>query len=162
MSRLDGIFVYDIDDLQSVVSTNLASRRREAERAQQIIEEELDRFTRRIKTREVAPTIVSLQEHLETIRQAEVDRARGRLGKLTPQQEDAIEALTRGIVNKVLHSPITTLKHAAGHPQSTTVVEIIQRIFNLNLNVNRHQEAGAEAAVESEEDAASPAKRSPR
>ena len=162
MSRLDGIFVYDIDDLQSVVSTNLASRRREAERAQQIIEEELDRFTRRMKTREVAPTIVSLQEHLETIRQAEVDRARGRLGKLTPQQEAAIEALTRGIVNKVLHSPITTLKHAAGHPQSTTVVEIIQRIFNLNLNVNRHKEAGAEAAVESGEDAASPAKRSPR
>ena len=156
MSKLDGIFVYDIDDLQTVVNTNLASRSREAERAEQIIEEELERFTRRLQSKEVAPTIVSLQEHLETIRQAEVDKARGRLGKLTAQQEEAIEALTRGIVSKVLHTPITTLKHAAGQPQSTTVVEIIQRIFNLN-----RKNCAASAAIENDVDTSS-AKRSPR
>src|SRR5207248_5838354 len=156
MSKLDGIFVYDIDDLQSVVSTNMTGRRREAERANQIIDSELEKFFLRLRSRQLAPTIVSLQEHLETIRQAEVDKARGRLGKLTAQQEEAIEALTRGIVSKVLHTPITTLKHAAGQPQSTTVVEIIQRIFNLN-----RKNCAASAAIENDVDTSS-AKRSPR
>jgi len=132
MNKLDGIFVYDIDDLQSVVNHNVADREREAARAAEIIENEIERFAARQQTREVTPTIVSLQEHMETIRQAEVDRVRGKLGKLSPEQERAIEAMTRGIVNKVLHMPITTLKTAAREAQATTVVEIIQRIFNLN------------------------------
>jgi glutamyl-tRNA reductase len=76
---------------------------------------------------------VSLQEHLETVRQAEIDRLRGRLGTLTPEQEMAIEQLTRGIVNKIMHTPITTLKSAArGGDQATTVVELVKKLFNLH------------------------------
>ena len=133
MSKLDGIFVYDIDDLQAVVSTNMAGRMHEAARANQIIDAELERFSLRQRSLELAPMIVSLQEHLETIRQAEVDKIRGRLGKLTPDQERAIEALTRGIVNKVLHTPITTLKSALREPQAatTTVLQLVQKMFNL-------------------------------
>jgi glutamyl-tRNA reductase len=134
MGKLDGIFLYNIDDLQSLVSANAANRAREAERAAAIIETEIDRFEARLQTREVAPTIVSLQEHLETIRQAEIDRVRGRLGKLTPEQELAIDALTRGIVNKVLHTPMTALKSAARDSRATSVVESIHRVFNLNLD----------------------------
>ena len=78
------------------------------------------------------PTIVSLQEQLETIRQAEIDRVRGRLGKLTPEQELAVEAMTRGIVNKIMHAPVTTLKSAAKDPEATTVIELIRRVFNLS------------------------------
>ena len=55
----------------------------------------------------MVPTIVSLQDHLETIRQAEIDRVRGRLGPLSPEQELAVEALTRGIISKIMHTPIT-------------------------------------------------------
>jgi glutamyl-tRNA reductase len=132
MNKLDGIFVYDIDDLQAVVSANVASREREAARAHEIIEAELQRFIARLQTQEVAPTIISLQEHLENIRQAELDRARGRLGKLTAEQESAVEALTRGIINKVLHTPITALKNAAGDAESNTVIDHVRRIFNLN------------------------------
>ena len=131
MSKLDGIFVYDIDDLQSVVNSNMTGRRREAERANRIIDSEVEKFSLRLRSRELAPTIVSLQEHLETIRQAEVDKIRGRLGRLTSEQELAIEALTRGIVNKVLHTPITTLKSALREPHATTVIELVQRMFNL-------------------------------
>ena len=132
MSKLDGIFVYDIDDLQSVVNSNMTGRRREAERANRIIDSEVEKFSLRLRSRELAPTIVSLQEHLETIRQAEVDKIRGRLGRLTSEQELAIEALTRGIVNKVLHTPITTLKSALREPHATTVIELVQRMFNLS------------------------------
>jgi glutamyl-tRNA reductase len=131
MNKLDGIFVYDIDDLQQAVSTHVADRRKEAERAESIVTFEVERFQARLQTLDVVPTIVSLQDHLETIRQAEIDRVRGRLGTLSPDQELAVEALTRGIVNKIMHTPISTLKTAARDPQATTVIDIVRRLFNL-------------------------------
>jgi glutamyl-tRNA reductase len=75
---------------------------------------------------------VSLQDHLETIRQAEIDRVRGRMGALSPEQELAVEALTRGIINKVMHTPITTLKTAARESEATTVIDVVRRLFNLH------------------------------
>jgi glutamyl-tRNA reductase len=131
MARLDGIFTYDIDDLQQAISSHVADRRKEAELAEAIISSEVDRFEARLQTLDVVPTIVSLQDHLETIRQAEIDRVRGRLGQLTPDQEIAVEALTRGIINKVMHTPITTLKTAAKESEVTTVVDVVRRLFNL-------------------------------
>jgi glutamyl-tRNA reductase len=131
MNKLDGIFVYDIDDLQQAVANHVADRRKEAERAEAIVASEVDRFQARIQTLDVVPTIVSLQDHLETIRQAEIDRVRGRLGPLSPDQEMAVEALTRGIVNKIMHTPISTLKSAAREPEATTVIDLVRRLFNL-------------------------------
>jgi len=131
MNKLDGIFVYDIDDLQQAVANHVADRRKEAERAEAIVAGEVDRFQARIQTLDVVPTIVSLQDHLETIRQAEIDRVRGRLGPLSPDQEMAVEALTRGIVNKIMHTPISTLKSAAREPEATTVIDLVRRLFNL-------------------------------
>jgi glutamyl-tRNA reductase len=131
MNRLDGIFVYDIDDLQQAVASHVADRRKEAERAEAIVTLEVERFQARIQTLDVVPTIVSLQDHLETIRQAEIDRVRGRLGTMTPDQEMAVEALTRGIVNKIMHTPISTLKTAAREPEATTVIDLVRRLFNL-------------------------------
>jgi glutamyl-tRNA reductase len=131
MNKVDGIFVYDIDDLQQAVSAHVADRRKEAERAEEIITSEVDRFQSRLHTLDVVPTIVSLQDHLETIRQAEIDRVRGRLGPMSPEQELAVEALTRGIVNKIMHTPISTLKTAARESEATTVVDLVRRLFNL-------------------------------
>jgi glutamyl-tRNA reductase len=136
MNRLDGMFVYDIDDLQGVAAGNTAERQKEAERAEKIIETEVERFAARMKSLAVVPTIMSIQEQCETIRQAEIDRIRGKLGKLSPEQETAIEAMTRGIVNKLLHTPITTLKSSASEPEAATIHDIIRRIFNLNNNLN--------------------------
>jgi glutamyl-tRNA reductase len=85
-----------------------------------------------MQTLDVVPTIVSLQEHLETVRQAEIDRVRGRLGNLTPEQELAVDALSRGIINKIMHTPITTLKSAARESsESTTVIDLVRKLFNL-------------------------------
>jgi glutamyl-tRNA reductase len=131
MNKLDGIFVYDIDDLQEAVSSHVEGRKKEAELAENIIEAELERFQTRLKNLHVVPTIVSLQDQFETIRQAELDRARGRLGKLTPEQEMAIDALSRGIVNKILHTPIRSLKSAAAGPEITTLIESFHKIFDL-------------------------------
>ncbi len=146
MNKLDGIFVYDIDDLQQVVSSHVADRRVEADRAEAIVQMEVDKFQGRLQTLDVVPTIVSLQEHLETVRQAEIDRVRGRLGTLTPEQELAVEALSRGIINKIMHTPITTLKSAARESaEVTTVIDLVRKLFGL-------RDARA-AAVSHEDDA---------
>ncbi len=131
MNKVDGIFVYDIDDLQQAVASHVADRRKEADKAETIVNDEVGKFQARMLTLDVVPTIVSLQDHLENIRQAEIDRLRGRLGSLTTDQELAVEALTRGIVNKIMHTPISALKTAARDPESTTVIELVRRLFNL-------------------------------
>jgi glutamyl-tRNA reductase len=140
LNKLDGIFVYDIDDLQQAVSSHVADRKKEAEKAEAIVNGEVEKFQARLATLDVVPTIVSLQDHLETIRQAEIDRVRGRLGSLSNDQELAVEALTRGIVNKIMHTPISTLKTAARDPESTTVVDLVRRLFNLQ---DKEQQAAA-------------------
>lgn len=146
MNKLDGIFVYDIDDLQEAVSSHVASRKQEAERAEQIIDVEVERFETRLQTLHLAPTIISLQDQFETIRQAELDRVRGRLGKLTPEQEDAIDALSRGIVNKILHTPIRSLKSAAAGPEITTLIESFRKIFDLQTRAAVGRESGSGSA----------------
>ena len=131
MNKVDGIFVYDIDDLQQAIASHVADRKKEAVRADEIINSEVEKFQARLQTLDVVPTIVSLQDHLETIRQAEIDRVRGRLGQLSPEQELALETLTHGIVNKIMHTPISTLKTAARESEATTVIDIVKRLFNL-------------------------------
>lgn len=132
MNRVDGLFVYDIDDLQQAVASNVADRGREAERAEAIILEEVGRFRARIRELDVVPTIVDLQGSMELLRQTEIERVRGRLGRLTPQQEEAIDALTKGIVNKVLHTPIAALKTAAKTERSESVIDMVAQLFNLH------------------------------
>ncbi len=150
MGKLDGIFTYDIDDLQQAITSHVADRRKEAELAEAIISSEVERFEARLQTLDVVPTIVSLQEHLETIRQAEVDRVRGRLGPMTPEQEIALEALTRGIINKVMHTPITTLKTAAKESEATTIVDVVRRLFNLREKEEAASQAAAKETKEKE------------
>jgi len=132
LNDVEGIFVYDIDDLQQAVSAHLADRGKEAERAERIVDFEVEAYLQRQRTRDVVPMIVSLQDQFETIRQAETDRFRGRLGELSPEQEQVLDALTQGIVKKILHMPISTLKTAARGPQSTTVSDLVRRMFKLD------------------------------
>ncbi|MEO8661657.1 MAG: glutamyl-tRNA reductase [Bryobacteraceae bacterium] len=131
VNKLDNVFLYDIDDLQRVVSENLRGRQKEAEQAEEIIREEVDRLMLRLRTREVVPTIVSLQEQLEHIRIAEIERVRTKLGALSPQQEEAITTLTRGILNKIAHGPISEMRKHAGKPEGLHVIEIVRRVFRL-------------------------------
>ena len=147
MNKLDGIFVYDIDDLQQAVSSHVDDRRKEAEHAEDIIAARSERFQARLQTLDVVPTIVSLQDHLETIRQAEIDRVRGRLGTLSPEQELAVEALTRGIVSKIMHTPISTLKTAVREPEATTVIDLVRRLFNLQEKRREDQKTAAKPAA---------------
>jgi glutamyl-tRNA reductase len=119
VNKLDGIFVYDIDDLQAVAASHLAERSREAGDAEALVAAEVERFHQRQRTVNVAPAIVALQRQAEEIRQAELRRVQARMGTLTAEQAAALETLTRGLVNKFLHPPMQALKQAARENDAT-------------------------------------------
>ena len=85
----------------------------------------------RMKAREVAPVIVSLQAHLDELGRAEMERVRGKLGTLTPQQEEALAAYTRGLLNKIAHGPLTEIRRAATQPEGDRILTLIRRMFRL-------------------------------
>jgi glutamyl-tRNA reductase len=130
MNRVDGAFVYDIDDLQTVATSNMADRSREAAQAEAIVVREVDRYHERARTLDAVPTIVGLQRHAEDLRQAELLRSQARLQSLTPEQQAAVEALTRGLMNKFLHLPMQAVKSAAKAGDAATV-EAIRSAFDL-------------------------------
>ena len=132
ISQIEGIFVYDMDDLQRAVDDNAENRRKEAKRAEVIIASEVERFCAGMQILDVVPAIVSLQERVENIRQSEIDRARGRLGQLSVEQEAAIDAITRGIVNKLMHSPISVLKSAAREAEAGMLLPLVERLFDIS------------------------------
>lgn len=131
VNELEFVFLYDIDDLQKVVDSNRRTRHQGAEDAERIVDDEVQRTVERLLARDAAPLIVSLQKQLEAVRQAEIERIRAKLGPLTPQQEEAIEALTRGIINKIAHAPIAELRRAPANNSVESSVDVIRRIFRI-------------------------------
>jgi glutamyl-tRNA reductase len=131
VNDLDNVFLYDIDDLQEVVNANLRERMKEADHAESMVKDEVERMMARLKVAEVTPLIVGLQEQLEQIRAGEIEKVRRRFGPFTPEQEQAMEALTRGIMNKVAHGPISELRNHANHPDGAHVVAAIRKAFHL-------------------------------
>lgn len=130
INRVDGAFLYDIDDLQSVAASHLADRAREAQRAEAIIAEEVQRFQRRVQALNATPMIVDLQNSAEEMRQAELRRMQARLQSLTPEQQAAVESLTRGLMNKFLHLPMNAIKTAALEAD-TVMLEAMRVVFHL-------------------------------
>jgi glutamyl-tRNA reductase len=133
---LEHAFLYDIDDLQRLTDKNLQMRREVAEQAEAIVQDEVERLETRLRERHVAPTIVRLQEPLELIRKEGLARYRGRLGNLTSEQEEALEALTRAIVNKIAHGPISEMRREAAEKtgeeaREAEFVSVVRRMFRL-------------------------------
>ena len=131
VNELDNAFVYDIDDLGQVVEANKKQREREAVWAEEIVQEEVQKTMRRLASRDLVPTIVALEDRLNAIREGEMERYNTRLGNLTPEQRQAVDALTRGIMNKILHGPITELKSGAGQPEQAALVRLVRKIFGV-------------------------------
>jgi len=129
---LSNVYLYDIDDLKGVVALNLAQRKEEAVKASRIVEEEVGKFEKWLKTLAVVPTIVSLQDKAESIIQAEFYKSRSALDQLAPAQHEAVETLVRSIVEKVLNDPIVFLKERAGRPTVNTYLDLTKRLFQLN------------------------------
>lgn len=129
---MEGVYLYDMDDLQSVLQANLVERKKELARAEGIIREEVHGFLKWMDERDLVPTIVSLRRNAEKIRKREVEKALSLLqGSTTAKQKKAIEALSRAIVNKLLHDPVTQLKESEQEGDSDYLVPRVNRLFAL-------------------------------
>ncbi len=142
MGKLEGIFVYDIDDLQAVAAAHLAERSRVASDAETLIAGEVERFQQKQRAVNVAPAIVALQRQAEEIRQAELRRVQARLGGLSAEQVAAVEALTRGLVNKFLHPPMQALKQAAREGDQVRLDAVCEE-WSVSASADRAAEQGA-------------------
>ncbi|MEW6544155.1 MAG: glutamyl-tRNA reductase [Nitrospirota bacterium] len=129
---IDNAFLFDIDDLELHVEQNREERRREAGKAERMIEEEVDVMLQWLKSLEVTPTIVALRKRAEEIKQAEVEKAMGRLTGLSPQERTTVESLASAIVNKLLHGSLVTLKAEAQSDNRALFIEAAKRFFNLD------------------------------
>jgi len=131
VNEIDNAFVYDIDDLQQVIDANLKERMKEASRAEQIIDSEVEAFCTRMQSREVVPTIIQLRDTLEKVRRDEIERNRRHLKQMSPEQQAAFDHITKSIVNKILHHPIEHLKQNAQDPNGPDLVDLFRKIFNI-------------------------------
>lgn len=128
---LDGCYLYDIDDLEGIVTETLSLRRREAERAESIVAAEVEKFHEWHASLDVVPAIASLRARAEEIREAELQKADALLGRLDESQRRAVEAVTTQIVNKLLHLPTVRLKQAAAAADGVLYAEAVRHLFGL-------------------------------
>jgi glutamyl-tRNA reductase len=131
LNALDGVYLYDIDDLEGVIADNRGARAREAAKAETIVEAEVDAFWRWFASLDVVPTVVALREKLDAIRRRELERSLAALGEVDPRQRDLIDRLTQSIVNKILHAPVTTLRRHCAEPSEAFYIEAARRLFRL-------------------------------
>jgi glutamyl-tRNA reductase len=127
VGRLDGCYLYDIDDLEAVVAETLAGRKVEAEHAEHLVALEAQRFNEWRASLDVVPAISSLRAHAEEIRSAEL----AKLGALSDDERRTVEAVTAQIVNKLLHRPTVRIKEAAADADGARFVEMVRDLFGL-------------------------------
>jgi glutamyl-tRNA reductase len=132
VERIENVYLYNIDDLKGIVEENLNFRKNESFKAERIIEEEVENFRRWMLSLEVAPTIIRLKERMEEIRKAELQKVSSIIKDLGDMEKEAIEAMTRAIINKILHHPISILKKEAMENGDHTYTEAIRKIFQLD------------------------------
>jgi glutamyl-tRNA reductase len=131
VAELPGVELLDLDDVRAFVEAGLAERRREVSRVRTIVDEERERFVDSTTAREVAPTIAALRNRAEAFRLAELERQRGRIAALDPKQREAVEAVTRGVLAKLLHEPTVRLKDAAGTAKGERLSDALRELFDL-------------------------------
>jgi glutamyl-tRNA reductase len=131
VNDLDNAYLYDVDDLQGVVQANLKERRREASKAEAIVEQEIGQFYQWLGNLEVKPTIVALRRKLDTIRRQEVDKTFGNLKDLSDKQRKSIEAMSAAIINKILHPPTACLKQSQGDDGGENYIDAVRALFDL-------------------------------
>jgi glutamyl-tRNA reductase len=126
------VFLYNIDDLRQIVDDSLERRRAEIPRAESIIAGAVEEFWAWHASLAVVPTIRDLRDRGEAVRRAEVERMLRRLAHLPAEDQQAIDAMTRSLLNKLLHSPTVRLREAAGNGRGTSVLDSVRYLFELD------------------------------
>jgi glutamyl-tRNA reductase len=130
--NLDQVFLYNIDDLQSIVKENLARRTGELSQAETIVEEEVRRFASWLQSREIIPTVIALRKRFESIRQSELARLEPKLTGLTPEARAKLDEITHLIVEKLLLTPTEQLKSVNDEARVLAYADALNRLFSLS------------------------------
>lgn len=130
VAKIPGLFVYDVDDLQSIVLDDEEQRRAAAHQAEEIVDDQVDRFVQWYRARAAVPTLNDLREQIEELRRAEVDAIRNKLGD--PHDIDIIERVTRRLMNKILHPPTVELKQRVMESDPDQHIRDFRRLFGLH------------------------------
>ncbi len=136
-NQIDNVYVYDIDDLNNVIETNLEERQREALKAEEIVMEEVRSFRRWLDAQQVTPTIITLRRKYEEVKNAEVAKAVSALGTDDPKMRKVVESLASSLLNKILHAPIASLKKDADGRNQMDLVAMVREIFGLAEGLER-------------------------
>lgn len=132
VGHLEGVYLYDIDDLEAVVQQSLEERRREVPKVEKIVAEVEEDFMTWYRSLGVVPTIVALRRGAHTMRETEVERALRRLPDLSESDQEIVQALAKRIVNKLLHHPTVCLKQHAGCSDGYRYAEVARDLFAID------------------------------
>ncbi len=123
VSNIPNVFLFDIDDLESVITSNIREREREAERAELIVQSEVMQFQQKLRLMDIGPSIGALRQNMQDVARAEMARQRKRLGPLTKDQEEAIESLLMSTINKISHPLISQVRrfYESGEPDAADI-----------------------------------------
>jgi glutamyl-tRNA reductase len=132
INKIDNVYLYDIDDLSSVVESNIKERQKEADLAEEIIDQEIEIFMSWLRSIDVVPTIVAIRETTERMRKAELEKTLSKMGEITEKQRRQVESLSQAIVNKLLHNPLITLKQSANLLEGSTRIEAARALFGIS------------------------------
>jgi glutamyl-tRNA reductase len=128
---IEQVFLYNIDDLHSIVQENLSRRAAEIEKAESIVNEEVTKYMTWQRSRGAVPTVVALRQRFEAIRRAELQRLEGKLGMLPPDARARVDEITRLIVEKLLLEPTEQLKALPDEETQAAYTEAVNRLFRL-------------------------------
>jgi glutamyl-tRNA reductase len=131
-------FLYDIDDLQSVVDDNAVRRKKEAENVETIVDTEVNQFLHWYQSLAVTPTITQLRQHADTIRTQEIERALSQLNHLSDNDRKTVDMMSRAIINKLLHDPTIRLKASAKSDQGHYYLHALRHLFGLDENLEEN------------------------
>ena len=154
--HVDNAFLFDIDDLKMRVEQNRGERLNEAEKAEQMVVDEVGIVRQWLQSLEVTPTIVALRARVDDIKQAELDKTLGRLANLSAAERELVEAMASSIVNKLIHNTMVTLKAEVNSSDGAAFVEAARRFFSLSdppgSNANEHMSSASETCATSQAD----------
>lgn len=142
---LENAYLFTVDNLQEIVQANLAQRNLEAEKAEEIISQEIGQFFKWLSSLEVTPTIVALRHHFDEIRRAELEKTLSNWKDLPPDAAKRLEGLTTAIMNKLLHTPTTVLKKAGQGGRVDLYVDGLRQLFELEAASEEAEELELEA-----------------
>ena len=128
---VEQVFLYNIDDLRTIVRENLTRRQSQVDRAELLVEEEVDRFMVWLRSRAAVPTVVALRRRFESIRQSELARLEPKLASLPEASRERVEEVTRLLVEKLLSAPTEQLKSVTDQETAAAYADALNRLFKL-------------------------------